>query len=69
MNIEWQSQAFGEDRYFSELKYAYRVTNINRKKDYYFKVTVYFNINDDIRLLVDETRYQNIYELKLKQRQ
>jgi hypothetical protein len=68
-NIEWEAQAFGEERYLSEIKLAYKVSNINRKKDFFFKVRVYFSLSEDIRALIDEKKYQQVYEVRLEERQ
>lgn len=65
-NIEWEAQAFGEERYFSEIKFGYKVSNINRKKDFFFKVRVYFSISEDIRNLIDEKKFLSVYEVRLE---
>ena len=44
----------------SETKFSYKVANVNRKKDFYFKVLVSFNINEDIRGLVNEKKFKQI---------
>lgn len=37
------------------------MTITNRKKDYYFKLKVYFTISEEIRGLVDPKRIHNYY--------
>lgn len=45
------------------------MSNVNRKKDFSFKVVVSFTICEDIQGLVDEKDYKPTYEVGLEERQ
>ena len=51
------------------MKYSYRVGNINRKKDFLFKVRVSNQMCEEIKGLVNLKRNPNNREIMLNERQ
>lgn len=61
IDAEWELQAFGEERYFSEIKYSYKVNKVNRNKDFFFQAKITFTMSDEIRFFVDQKKFKHEY--------
>lgn len=41
------------------------MSNVNRKKDFYFKVIVNYAMSPEVKGLVDDKKYKTSYDVKL----